>query len=132
MRLWLADLILFAHFGIAAFIVLGLLLIWLGIALGWHWVGHFWFRTIHLAAIAFVALEALAGVVCPLTVWEDALRQTAGEQAGFIARWVRRLLFYELPEWVFTAAYVAAALATALAWWVSPPRRMRRAPPQDR
>lgn len=127
MRTLLADVILFVHFGIASFIVLGLALTWIGIAAAWRWVRNFWFRLAHLCAIACVAAEALVGVMCPLTLWEDALRQSVGEQPSFVARWVRRLLFYELPEWVFTLAYVAAALATAATWWLAPPRRVRKA-----
>ena len=127
MRSFLADVILFVHFGIATFIVLGLALTWLGVALAWHWVRNFWFRLAHLSAIGYVAIEALAGIVCPLTLWEDALRQSVGEQPSFVARWVRRLLFYELPEWVFACAYVVIALATAVTWWLAPPRRARKA-----
>ncbi len=126
MRHYVADSILFVHFGIACYIVCGLGAIWLGIALGWSWVRNFWFRLTHLGAIGCVALEALAGIACPLTVWEDALRRSVGEQPGFIARWVRRLLFYDWPEWVFTVAYVATAVATLVTWWLAPPRRARR------
>ena len=125
MRAHLADVILFVHFGIASFIVLGLGLTWIGIALSWRWVRNFWFRLLHLSAIVYVALEALAGIVCPLTLWEDALRGSIGEHPSFVARWIRRLLFYELPEWVFTLAYVATAAATAITWWHAPPRRRR-------
>ena len=126
MRGFLADLVLFVHFGIAAFIVLGLCLTWIGIARSWAWVRKFWFRLIHLGAIVYIAIEALAGVVCPLTLWEDALRHAVAEQPSFVARWVRRLLFYDLPEWVFTIAYVAIALATTVTWWLAPPRRTGR------
>jgi hypothetical protein len=125
MRAFLADLILFIHFGVASFIVLGLGLTWLGIALSWRWVRNFWFRLAHLSAIVCVALEALAGIVCPLTLWEDALRKSVGEQPSFVARWVQRLLFYELPEWVFTSAYVGVAVAAAITWLLAPPRRSR-------
>ena len=123
MRAILADVILFVHFGLATFISLGLVLIWLGIGLSWQWVRHRVFRLFHLGAIVIVALEAMSGIVCPLTAWEDALRQSAGEQPSFIARWVHRLLYYELPEWVFTSVYAAAAIATAIAWCVAPPKR---------
>ena len=38
--------------------------------------------------------EALLGVMCPLTVWEDALR--GGVRAdSFVGRWVRYFLYYE-------------------------------------
>jgi len=118
----LADVLLVSHFVIAAFIVGGLLLTWLGAALGWRWTRNPWFRYLHLGAIALVAAEALAGLACPLTVWEDLLR--GGVRAeSFIGRWVQRLLYYQAPEWVFTVAYVLWTAATLLTLWLVPPRR---------
>lgn len=120
----MADVLLVVHFLIAAFIVLGLVAVWLGAALGWHWVRNPWFRYLHLGAIAFVAAEGVLGIVCPLTVWEDLLR--GGERAEtFVGRWVRALLFYQAPEWVFTAAYVAWTLATLATLRLVPPRTNR-------
>ena len=118
----MADAILVVHFLIVMFIVGGLLAVWLGAALGWAWVRNRWFRYFHLAAIGFVAAEALLGVMCPLTVWEDALRGGARTES-FVGRWVRYFLFYEAPEWVFTAAYVAWAAATLATLRLVPPRR---------
>ncbi len=118
----LADVLLVAHFAIAAFIVGGLILVCVGAALGWRWIRNPWFRYLHVAAIAFVAGEALLGVACPLTVWEDLLRGGLRPES-FIARWVHRALYYQAPEWVFAAAYVAWALATLATLWLLPPRR---------
>ena len=117
-----ADAVLLVHFAFVLFVTGGLAAIWLGAALHWQWVRNFTFRALHLAAICFVAAEALAGVACPLTLWEDALRGR-GSEIGFVARWVRRLLFYELPEWVFTAAYMVFAVVVALTLWLVPPAR---------
>jgi hypothetical protein len=119
---WLADLILVIHFAFVLFVVGGLALIWIGAAAGWRWVRNFWFRIAHLAAICFVAAEALLGMICPLTVWEDALRG-AHTETSFIARWIHRVLFYSFPDWVFTTAYVLFALAVAATFWLAPPRR---------
>ena len=118
----LADLVLVAHFAFVAFVVGGLAAIWMGAALGWRWIRNFSFRIAHVAAIFFVAAEAMLGVMCPLTVWEDALRGR-GSDLGFIARRIRAVMFYEAPEWVFTTAYVAFALIVALTFWLIPPRR---------
>lgn len=123
----LADAILVVHFAFVAFVVGGLAAIWLGAALGWRWVREFRFRVAHLAAILFVAAEALLGVMCPLTVWEDALRGR-GSELGFIARWIRTVMFYELAPWVFTAAYAGFALVVALTFWLVPPVRRRAGP----
>ncbi|HEX9185420.1 MAG TPA: DUF2784 domain-containing protein [Burkholderiales bacterium] len=116
-----ADALLVVHFAIVVFIVGGLVLTWAGALLGWKWVRNPWFRYAHLGAIAFVALEALVGMMCPLTVWEDALRG-GSRPDSFIGRWVQRLLYYRAPEWVFTTLYVGWAAATALTLWLVPPR----------
>jgi len=118
----IADLLVVVHFAIVLFIVGGLVAVWAGAPLGWRWVRNPAFRYLHLAAIAFVAAEALFGIACPLTVWEDLLRGGARPDS-FIGRWVRRLMFYEAPEWVFTIAYVAWALATLATLRLVPPRR---------
>jgi len=118
----LADLVLVVHFAFVAFVVGGLAAIWIGAAAGWGWVRNFRFRVAHLAAICFVAAEALLGVMCPLTLWEDALRGRESE-AGFIARWIRGVMFYQLPGWVFTVAYVVFAVAVAATFRFFPPSR---------
>jgi Protein of Unknown function (DUF2784) len=116
----LADIVLVAHFAFVAFVVGGLAAIWIGAAAGWRWVRNFRFRVAHLAAIVFVAAEALLGIMCPLTVWEDALRGRESE-TGFIARWIHGLMFYQLPGWVFTVAYVTFALVVTMTYRLVPP-----------
>ena len=116
----IADAILVVHFAIVVFIVGGLLAVWTGAALDWRWIRNPWFRYVHLTAIAFVAAEALIGMACPLTVWEDLARGGARPES-FVGRWVQRLLFYRAPEWAFTAAYVAWALATLATLRLVPP-----------
>ena len=118
----IADAILVVHFLIVLFNVAGLVIVWLGAALGWQWIRNPWFRYAHLAAIGFVAGEAILGVACPLTVWEALLRGGARPES-FVGRWVRWLLFYQAPEWVFTVAYVGWALATLATLRLVPPRR---------
>jgi hypothetical protein len=118
----LADTLVVVHFGIVVFIIGGLVLTWAGAPLGWRWVRNPAFRYLHLAAIGFVAAEALLGIACPLTLWEDLLRGGARPDS-FVARWVHRLLFYRAPEWVFTAAYVLWTLATLATLRLVPPRR---------
>jgi len=120
----IADVVLVVHFAFVAFVVGGLAAIWIGAAAGWRWVRGFRFRVIHLAAICFVAAEALLGVVCPLTLWEDALRGRESE-SGFIARWIHAVMFYQLPPWVFTTSYVAFAVIVALTFRFVPPAKRR-------
>ena len=105
------------------FVVGGLVLIWIGYQLGWRWVRMRWLRVVHFCAIALVAVEALIGVACPLTVLEDALRPGGGGEAGFIQRWGHAVIFWDLPLWVFTAIYVAFAAVVALTYVLLPPEK---------
>lgn len=125
----LADAILALHVGIVAFVVLGQLAILLGGWRGWGWVRNFAFRLAHLVLMLFIALQAWLGELCPLTVWEQALRERAGQDVyaeSFIEHWLSRLIFFTAPWWVFVAAYTAFALLVATSWvWVRPRRRPR-------
>ena len=118
---WVADAVLVVHFAVVAFVVGGLVLVWIGAALGWRWVRDLRFRVAHLAAIGFVAFEALIGMACPLTVWEYALRKESSEGPTFIERLIAPLIFYDLPSWAFTALHVAFALLVTLTFWIVPP-----------
>lgn len=119
MRSLIADIVLVLHFGIAAWIVLGLGALWVGGWRGWLWTRRPIVRGLHASAIAIVAAQSVFGIRCPLTVWEDALRGVQSD-ASFVQRWVGRLLYFDLPEYVFTTTYLGAVAATALAWWVYP------------
>jgi hypothetical protein len=121
---WLADAVLIVHVLFVLFVVGGFTLILIG-ARRWDWVRNRAFRIAHLAAIAFVAAEALLGVTCPLTRWEDILRATGCEERSFIGRWLARLLYYDLPEWVFAIAYCAFTAAVIWTWRAIPPRPWR-------
>lgn len=118
----IADAILVVHVLFVAFVVGGLGFIWVGAWRGWRAVRSWRFRVLHLAAILLVTAETLLGIACPLTVWEDALRSNAAE-GGFIARWLRRLLFYDFPPLVFALAYVTFALLVLATFLLVPPRR---------
>ncbi|MCX7890858.1 MAG: DUF2784 domain-containing protein [Burkholderiales bacterium] len=121
-----ADAVLLAHFAFVLFVVGGFALIVAGGVAGWGWVRNPSFRLAHLAAILFVAGESVAGMACPLTLWEDALRRAEGGSTSFVGRWVGRLLYYDFPEWAFTLAYVLFAAAVAAAWRLWPPRPRAR------
>ena len=125
-----ADLVVIAHFGYVAFVVLGQLAILVGALCRWAWIRNPWFRWLHLAAIAIVVAEALVGIVCPLTTWEGWLRAQAGEATyggDFLGHWAHELLFYDGPPWVFTLAYSIFGLLVLTTLVLAPPRRGRRA-----
>jgi hypothetical protein len=130
----LADLIVIFHAAYVSFVVFGLLAILAGIVFRWGWVRNIWFRVIHLTMIAIVVGEALAGVPCPLTIWEKQFRTQAGQinyPGDFLGYWAHRLLFYRAEPWVFTLIYALFGLAVLAAFILAPPRLSRRNVPGD-
>jgi hypothetical protein len=125
MRALAADLVLVAHTLFVAFVVGGFALVWIGHFRGWTWIREYRFRSLHLAAITFVAFEGLIGMACPLTEWEATLRGQAADMS-FVARALRAVVFHDLPEWVFTTAYVAFAVLTAMTIRLVPMRAPRQ------
>jgi Protein of Unknown function (DUF2784) len=123
--LLLADAILVLHALIVLFNVGALPVIWVGHFRGWKFVRAFSFRATHLCLIGFVAAESLLGAICPLTTWENALREDAGlgprYEGGCLTYWLHRVIFYDLSAWVFAVAYGLFFALVALSWvWVRP------------
>ena len=84
----LADLVFIAHLVFVLFVVLG------GIAV-WRWPKLAW---LHLPSVAWGALIEFAGWICPLTPWEQSLRQLAGAKGyagGFVEHYVLPILYPE-------------------------------------
>jgi hypothetical protein len=124
----LADAVLLLHFGVVVFVIGGLVVVVVGNWRGWPWVNGWWFRLAHLAAITVVVAQSWLGRLCPLTTLESWLRVQAGSPTyakSFIEHWVQRIIFYEAPIWVFTAAYTAFGILVVVGWWYFPPRRSK-------
>ena len=125
----LADAILVLHVGIVAFVVIGQVLFLIGGWRGWDWVRSGWVRLTHLALIGFVVVQSWLGAVCPLTLWEQALRLRAGQSSyggSFIEHSLTRLIFFNAPAWVFVTVYSVFGLLVIASWWWIPPRWRRR------
>ena len=121
-----ADLVIVVHFLFVAFVVLGLILVLIGKLRSWSWVCNPWFRMAHATCVGVVVLQSWFGAICPLTTWEMALREKAGEAVypgSFIAHWLETILYYQAPAWVFVFVYTLfGALVVASWFWVRPRR----------
>ncbi len=120
-----ADAILVTHVLFVAFVVLGLILIFVGKFLSWLWVRNPWFRVTHLLGIGVVVLQSWFGVICPLTIWEMDLRSKAGEtiyEGSFITHWLNELLYYQAPSWVFVVCYTVFGGLVLASWFLVRPR----------
>jgi hypothetical protein len=122
----LADLVLTIHFALVAFNIAGFVVIWIGYFRGWSFVRYFGFRAAHLLVMGLIAFQTLAGLTCPLTTWENALRVQAGEAMRYeescLEHWLGRILFYDVSDWVFTVSYVGFFAFVVLTFWKVPPR----------
>ena len=121
-----ADLILIVHTMLVAFVILGLVAIYVGRFLDWHWVRNFWFRLSHLIVIGIIVLQSWLGVICPLTEWEMALRRRAGSSGydgSFIQHWLQSILYYSAPDWVFILAYTVFGALVLASWFLVRPVR---------
>lgn len=128
----LADLVLVLHAAVVAFVVACPPLVIVGNRRRWAWVNRRGLRVAHLAAIGLVVAQAWLGLACPLTrleVWLRTQARQPGYDGSFVEHWLRMLLFWEAPAWVFVAVYTAFGLMVAALWWRLPPTpRVRRRP----
>ena len=94
-----ADLVLALHLGFIAFVVLGGLLI-----LQYPWVAY-----VHVPAAVWGAFIEITGRICPLTIWENSFRQSAGE-SGYSDSFVEH---YLLP------VIYPAGLTRSIQFWIA-------------
>jgi hypothetical protein len=109
----LTDLTVAVHFAFLIFVVAG----------GFLARRHRWLAIPHLLAAAWgVYVEAMPGVLCPLTPLENAFALRAGEagyQGGFIEHYLVPILYPEgltrAMQWAL-AVFVVVANAAAYSW----------------
>ena len=119
-----ADLVLIVHFCYVVFVVGSLPVIWLGAWRKCACVRNRGGRELRLAASLWVVAESLLGVVCPLTAWENSLRQVETNHS-FIQQWLHKIMFYTLPEGVLTVIYILFAGLVAVTFKSIPPAPRR-------
>jgi hypothetical protein len=123
----LADAVVAAHIAYVGFVIFGQLAILIGWPLSWGWIRNPWFRMIHVTMIMIVVVEAIVEFECPLTTWEDTLREAAGQgaangDAGFIARNLDAIMFsgrdFSFLVWI----YYGFGAVVVLTLFLAPPR----------
>src|SRR4051794_1453249 len=125
-----ADLLVAIHVAYVAYVIVGQLLIIVAAPMKWQWARNPWFRWTHLLAIGIVAVEAIQGWPCPLTVWEGQLRELAGQafngSESFMGKLLHNVLFFpEVPQLVLDTGYVATMILVLQGLVMYPPRWFR-------
>ena len=118
----LADVVFLAHLAFVLFVVLGWIAVWWVPKLAW----------LHLPAVAWGALIEFAGWICPLTPWEQSLRQLAGDRGyrgGFIEHYLLPLLYPQgLTRNVQVVLGVAVLMVNVVAYALIVRRHRRGGP----
>ena len=64
------------------------------------------------------------GKLCPLTIWEMALREKGDDATyagSFVSYWLEELLYIDAPIWAFAVLYTSFGLLVVAGWiWIRP------------
>jgi len=124
----LADLIVVAHLAWILFMLWGCILT----VRGFFHTAFFerrLFRTVHFCGIVYVALLAMLGKYCPLTVAENALRRTYDPgltyPGSFMVHYIEKIVYPNVPQFILLIPTVAIAVFTVVMFIIRPPRKIR-------
>ena len=81
-----ADLLVLTHLGFIVFVIVGGVM-----AMKWSWL-----MFLHIPAAVWGVLVVMNGWICPLTPWENQLRNLAGQEgysSGFIEHYIIPLIY---------------------------------------
>ena len=116
----LADSLVILHLAFTAFVIFGGFLTW-----RWPRVAF-----VHLPAHAWGCWVEVSHSICPLTPWENHLRQLGGEagyREGFLAHYLVRVLYPPGLTWHIQWLLAAALIAINVIAYVQLARRWRPA-----
>ncbi len=83
----MVEFLLIIHFVIILFIIFGF-------PIGLVYNSRL-FRIIHASTLAGVSLLMVLKVPCPLTIWEETLRQSPIYEGSFTTSWFNRIIYLE-------------------------------------
>ena len=107
----MVEIVLGVHFIIVLYLVLGF-------PIGLYFNNRL-FRIIHTSWLAAVSLLMLLGIPCPLTIWEEMLRQSSVYEGSFIASWMNQIIYLEGidPQHVVWMDIAFAVLVASSFFW---------------
>jgi hypothetical protein len=85
------------------------------------------FRYLHLLGILYVSLLAVMGKYCPLTIWENALREKhesgLAYSGPFIIHYIEKLVYPDINPWFIRIATALIAISTIIIFIIRPPQK---------
>ncbi len=124
----LADIIVVMHFAWILFMLIGFIFT----IAGFFWKRFFdrWlFRTVHLFGIIYVSTLALMGKYCPLTIWENTLRQEYDPNltypGSFMIHYAEKLVYPDINPLIIQIPTTFIAVFSILAFIIKPPQKIK-------
>lgn len=124
----LADTIVVTHFAWILFMLVGFIFT----IVGFFWKRFFdrWlFRTVHLFGIIYVSTLAIMGKHCPLTIWENTLRQKYDPNltypGSFMIHYFEKLVYPDINPLIIQIPTTFIAVFTILVFIVRPPKKKK-------
>jgi len=100
---------------------------------GFFWRGLFdkWLlRTLHLFGIVYVSLLAIMGKYCPLTLWENSLREkydsTLTYPGSFMIHYVEKLVYPDINPLIIIIPTIFIAVFISAIFIIRPPKRISK------
>jgi len=125
----LADLIVTIHFAWILFMLTGFILTLRGF---FHreFFEKWLFRVMHLIGIIYVNLLGLMGKFCPLTLWENILREKHNPSltypGSFIIHYVEKLVYPEVNPWIIYIPTILITVFTIIIFILRPPAKIKK------
>jgi len=125
----LADLIVTIHFAWILFMLTGFILTLRGF---FHreFFEKWLFRVMHLIGVIYVNLLGLMGKFCPLTLWENILREKHNPSltypGSFIIHYVEKLVYPEVNPWIIYIPTIFITVFTIIIFILRPPAKIKK------
>ena len=116
----LLNVLLVIHFSIMVFIIFMLITVPFGNILKLNFVYNRKIRFLHASLVAFILLETILGLSCPLTVIENILRQHLLTDS-FMSNGLMKLIYWDLSISMFIWLYLFCFLWVIALWFIFPP-----------
>ena len=125
----LADSIVIIHFAWILFMLWGFMLTLRGF-LYKEFFERWILRTFHLFGIAYVSILAIMGEYCPLTIWENTLRQKYDPSltypGSFMIHYVEKFVYPEVNPLIIQIPTTFIAIFTVAVFIIKPPEKIKR------
>ena len=115
-----SEIVLLFHFCIFLFMILSFFLIPLGYFQKWKWVKNKYYRLIHLILMGIIFIETILGLMCPLTILENFLRNNI-EINNKITQIIHQIMYWDLPTYQFIILYLLSLLYLIFLWFFFKP-----------